>query len=100
MAADPYMKKCYRYDEGKCYGRVEWEHAIIFQGRQLNERWSIIPCCLFHHRGNGLNKEMNKWCALTRATIEELVKLSKANFIQERKYLIAKYGYPKILRES
>ena len=99
MANDIYYKTCARKDEGNCLGRITWEHAIIYAGKQLNEKWAIIPICEFHHgvgtfqdHGN-LKKEKHIWIALNRATEEELLKISKAlDYIKLRNFLNAKYN--------
>lgn len=83
MLTDPYYKTCARKDE-HCDGRITWEHAIIYAGKQLNERWAIIPLCTYHHSvdrhqdGTGLDKEENIRIALNRATDFELQSISKA----------------------
>ena len=99
MANDVYYKKCARADEGNCQGRITWEHAIIFAGKQLNEKWAIIPICEYHHdvnkfQGNGdLNKEKHVWIALCRATEDDLRAISKAiDYIALRDRLNTKYG--------
>lgn len=84
MAQDPYYSECARLGDGVCGGRITWEHAIIHAGRQLNEKWAIIPLCERHHsigsymdRGD-LNKQENLRIALNRATDAELEAISKA----------------------
>lgn len=32
-----------------CEGRIEWHHAWIYAGKQINEEWAIVPACHFHH---------------------------------------------------
>lgn len=99
MANDPYYKKCARADEGNCAGRITWEHAIIFGGKQLNEKWAILPICEYHHgvcnyqdKGD-LNKEKHIWLALNRATDEQLLSISKAiNYLELKERLNAKYN--------
>lgn len=71
MEADPWMHRCARAGP-ECSGRVEWEHVFLYQGRQLNERWAIIPLCKHHHRGDGLDKRENERIALARITTAEL----------------------------
>ena len=73
MAADPYYQICCRRD-GECSGRITWEHAFTFAGRQVQEKWAIIPLCWWHHLGRGLNKAINRIIAIGRATPEELAK--------------------------
>lgn len=31
---------------------IEWNHVWTFAGRQINEIWSLVPLCEYHHRGN------------------------------------------------
>lgn len=76
---------------------VDWEHAIRYAGKKLNEIWAIIPICWLVHRGPMLNKEINVWIALNRASDEELLAISKAeNYIAKREYLNSIYGVPKL----
>lgn len=106
MAAKPEYKTCLRYTALKDHiceadplnGKlIDWEHAIIFAGKQVNEVWAIIPICWYTHRGPGLKKEINIWLALNRASDEELIAISKAtDYIRERERLNKIYGIPKI----
>lgn len=87
------------YDGHECAGRTTWEHTLIFKGQKLQEPWSIIPLCAKYHgvdefqdAGN-LNKELNIWVALNRATDQDLMKISKAvDYIRLRSFLNSKYG--------
>lgn len=102
IASDPYYRQCARkcaLNDHECKedertGKlIEWEHALIFAGRQIQEKWAIVPICWWAHRGPGLVKEINEWLALNRATDEELLKYSKAiNLTAKRDYLNTKYG--------
>lgn len=91
IASDKYYQKCSRLCDGNCQGKITWEHAIIFAGRQLNEKWAIIPLCEYHHAvnqyqdGGDLNKEINVCIALNRATDRELLATSKAVNYKELK---------------
>lgn len=92
LEVDPYYSMCSRAGS-ECNGRITWEHAIIYAGRQVQERWAIIPLCEFHHLGKGLNKQINIFIALSRATPEELKKYPKEDWDQMKKraiYLIFK----------
>lgn len=101
LLSDSDYKKCLRQvwlQDHVCRGRITWEHAIIYKGQQLNERWAIIPICAYAHsvdkwQDSGiLNKEINEWIAINRATDEELQAVSKAvNYKQKREYLNGKY---------
>lgn len=98
LQADPRMSICALLDKN-CDGKITWEHAIIFAGRQLDEAWAILGICEWHHSvnkhqdGGGLVKDRNVWVALNRATDSELLAISKAiDYIAMRKYLNNKYG--------
>lgn len=90
---------CARGKDGSCAGRITWEHALTYAGKQIDEVWAIIKLCERHHAVNGyqdmgaMNKEKNVWIALCRATDEELKKYSKAiNLIDLRDRLTLIYG--------
>lgn len=90
---------CARNIHKGCTGRITWEHTLIYGGKQIDEVWAIIKLCEFHHSvdnfqdGGDLNKEINVWIALNRATDEELKKYSKAiDYIRMREVLNKKYG--------
>ena len=88
---DPFMRICCRKDGG-CSGRVTWEHCWIFAGKQINERWAIVPLCEFHHLGKGLDKDYGRWVSLGRATEAELTKYPRYPWKTHKNYLDAKYG--------
>ncbi len=106
MAADPFYKICARarlLKDHICSGDplngklIDWEHALIFAGKQINEVWAIVPICYWAHRGPGLVKEINVWIALNRASDADLAKYSKlVNYVRERARLNAIYGTPKL----
>lgn len=93
LADDPYMHVCARAGDD-CEGRITWEHAFIHGGKQIQERWAIIPLCWHHHLGPGLIKELNQAIALSHATDEELAKYPKTDWVQLKKYLLGKYPHP------
>jgi hypothetical protein len=66
-------------------GRITWEHALIHAGKQVQEKFAVIPLCEFHHSGEGMVKKVNEVIALGRAIAED-----------KRKYPLlpwSKYGY-------
>lgn len=99
LANDPEYQRCALRGYHFCGGRITWEHVIVFAGKQLQERWAIIPLCA---RGHGvdewqdagtLDKQRNLWVALNRATDEELRAVSKStNYKWERNRLNEEYG--------
>jgi len=93
MAADPYMAVCAltgRKDE-----KIDWHHNLIFAGRQVNERWAILPLARsIHDRMSDPGiREKCDWIMLNRATDEELRPYCKAvDLIARRAALNKKYG--------
>lgn len=98
LAADPFMAVCihraFLRDPTPCRGRLEWEHALIHGGRQVQEAFAIVPCCAHeHHRGPGLIKQFNVLIALLRATDEQLKRYSKAtDLIHLREFLLTRFA--------
>lgn len=91
MSEDPYYKSCCL--QGACIGRVEWHHNLIYAGRQVNEKFCILPLCEYHHRNIVKIKEVVDHRMLNRATDDELRKYSKAvDYIALRERLNKKYG--------
>lgn len=105
MLDDPAYHFCMRnmyFNDHVCQGRLTLEHAFIHGGKQINEKWAIMALCEWGHdvgpwqdAGN-LDKEKNQYVCLMRATPEDLEKYPKTNWEQLRKYLVGKYGLPKI----
>ena len=100
IADDPFMLTCIHRKNSFfttpncCKGRITWEHAFIYQGKQIQEAWAIVPACWYHHLGKGLNKEFNQYMAIMRADIDDLCRrMPKKDWRQIKKYLISKYGH-------
>lgn len=98
LEAEPNV--CARRTDSPCGGRITWEHAIIYAGKQLNEVWAIIKLCEKHHGVNSyqdrgeLDKERNVHIALNRATENELRAISKSvDYLALRDRLNKKYEY-------
>lgn len=87
--------------EGTCKGRLTLEHAFIYAGKQIDAPWAIIWLCAYHHgvdefQDNGdLQKDLNQFIALSRATDEDLAPFPKKNWVQIKRYLDSKYGHLK-----
>lgn len=101
ILVDPRYKICARKNHlgHECEGRITLEHALIYAGKQINEKFAIIPLCAKAHSvdrfqdGGDLNKEINTWISLNLATTEELQSISKViNYEWEKSRLNAKYG--------
>lgn len=44
MAADPYYEVCCLTGLKKApWVKIEWHHAFMYAGRQVNEKWCIVP---------------------------------------------------------
>lgn len=92
LLKDTYYKTCARKGDD-CDGRITFEHAFLYAGKQINEKWAIIPLCWHHHLGKGLNKELNHYIALKRADLSDLcLRMSKKDWRQMYNYLEQRYG--------
>ena len=91
MANDPFYERCCitgRKDE-----KIDWHHNLIFAGRQINEKWCILPLITSVHERIIAYKEKCNWIMLNRGTDEQLKKYSKLiNYIELRDKLNKKYG--------
>ncbi len=76
MAQDPYYSKC--AIKGFTNEKIEWHHNLIFAGRQVNEKWCIIPLSKSVHDHIELYKDEVDRIMLNRATDDELERYSKA----------------------
>ena len=101
LAKDPFMALCIYRDEKApnhgCSGRITWEHAFLNAGKQINEAWAIVPCCLNHNSGSSMVKSYNQYRSMLRA--KELgvwdkikAKYPRTDWEQQFKYLSKKYG--------
>lgn len=71
---------------------VEWNHAIIYGGRQLDKSYAIVPLCKYHHRGNNgtIFREAKDWSilwAITRGRGQIEKDCPKENWFQIKKHL-------------
>jgi hypothetical protein len=83
LTNDEFYKKCARNDM-QCKGRITWEHALYYKGKQVQEWWSIVPLCWYHHLGCGMVKKFNEWVALSRL------------FNSPKALIDARNNYPKV----
>ena|SRR3990167_1382995 len=84
--------RCERWQEGNCSGRLTKEHCFIYAGKQIQEDWAIIDLCWFHHLGEGMNKQINEFISIMRATPKDFEKFPRKDWLQRKKYLVKKYG--------
>lgn len=72
-----------------CGGRITMEHAIIYAGHQVQEKWAIISVCAKaqevdeYQDARTMNKDMNRWVALSRATDAELKLMCKEEWLSD-----------------
>lgn len=99
MLADAEYKRCALSGYHECGGRITLEHALIFAGKQVQKRFAIIPVCAAgqdvdeYQDSHRMDKEMNRWVALNRATDDELREISRAmDYIRERARLNEIFG--------
>lgn len=91
MAADTFYRRC--CITNFAWDKIEWHHNFIFAGRQLNEKWCILPVSQEVHKNVGLYREKLDWIMLNRADETTLRKYSRSeNLIATRDRLNKKYG--------
>lgn len=103
LGTDPEYSRCafggYESLVGECGGRITREHAVIYAGKKVQERWAIIPCCARHHGVDHYQdahteapKELRLWVALNRATEDELAGYARADLLRKRELMNARIG--------
>jgi len=81
---NPSMNECVLRDE-HCHGSIQWDHALTYAGKQVNEAWAIIPVCEAHHGAQHQRKR--EWLALSRAIKKELKHYPKIKYKQRMQSL-------------
>lgn len=85
LASDLFYRQCARQEalrDHECApdpltGKlIEWEHALIYAGKQIQKEYAIVPLCWYVHRGPGFEKDVNVWIALSRATEQDILEIS------------------------
>lgn len=91
LSNDPYYRRC--CVSGSNSEKIDFHHNLIFAGRQVNEKWCILPLAKSIHDNIARNKEVCDWIMLNRGTDEELERYSKAvDLLRRREVLNNKYG--------
>lgn len=49
LSQDAFMSRCCLEGIGLCDGRIEWHHALRYASKRINELYSILPLCHYHH---------------------------------------------------
>lgn len=104
LAADPYYAVCCITGEpGKRGNPIEWHHNLIYAGRQVQEKFAILPVKRTIHAKASKQEIKHKldWVMLNRATDQQLLTISKAkDYFLYKHYLNKKFGvYPHQLKE-
>lgn len=48
LSLDPFMSRCI-LENDECDGRIEWMHCMTYAGKRVNELYTILPGCHYHH---------------------------------------------------
>lgn len=93
MLADPFYTVC--CISGRSNEKIDLHHNFQFAGRQVNEKWCILPLAKSIHDRIIVYKDRCDWIMLNRADEATLKKYSKAiDLIRKRDYLNKIYGKP------
>lgn len=85
-----WMKRCRYRDCPET--RVEWNHALKYQGRKVQTWYALIPLCTEHHRGffGTIHNDVKLWCewlAIMRGQKELDRDCPKWDWRQRKKWL-------------
>lgn len=91
LAKDKFYENCC-----VCYTKgVQWHHNLIFDSKQVNQEFCILPLCPpCHEKANEREfRETLNWIMWNRASEEQISYYSKAiNYAREKERLNKKYG--------
>ena len=92
MAEDPLYQRCCVTGFTKRDTKIEWHHNLIFAGRQVQEKFAILPLAKHVHDQIELYRDQCDLIMLVRATPEELARYSKAvDLTEKRNRLLMQY---------
>jgi hypothetical protein len=90
ISDDPYYSRC--AITGATHN-IEWHHNLRWAGKNVQEKFCIIPLNKEIHAKINYHKEKVDWIMLNRMTDEELTRYSKADDLHDKKLrLNKKYG--------
>ena len=93
LSDDPFYSKCCISGISKNAVKIDWHHNLIFGGKQVNEKFCILPLADFVHRNIVKHKEKCNWIMWNRASDQEIERFSKAtDYKKERDRLNKIYG--------
>jgi hypothetical protein len=91
MGNDPYYKKC--CITGSTFGKIDFHHNLRFGGKNVQEKFCILPLSKAIHDKIDYYKEQCDWIMWNRASLEEIRRYSKAeNYFLTLERLNKKYG--------
>ena len=88
LSKDPFMEKCIACGKTP----VEWNHAIIYAGKQSNNWYAIVPLCTSCHRGNNGDimpyaKYLSELIAIKRGMSEIYKDMPRIDWFRRKQYL-------------
>ena len=91
---DPFMLRC--CFPGCSKEEVEWNHALKYAGRQVDEPYAIVPHCYTHHRGKfgTIDADVSMYCeyiAIDRGLVHLLAEYPRSDWEQRLHYLTTIY---------
>lgn len=95
MENDPFYQQCCITGKNRLQVKIEFHHNLIFRGRQISEKFCILPVSKDIHDNQGKREIKDKlnWIMLNRATEEQLEKYSKCvDYKRMLKVLNKKFG--------
>lgn len=94
----PFCERAAFFHDHFCEGRQTFEHAWIYNGKQIPKKWAIITLCAKAHSVDEfatcgiLDKQKNHFLSLRHATREDLKLYPRFSWEQEKRYLNLRYG--------
>lgn len=93
LTSDPFYQWCCITGAMAKNVKVEYHHNLIFAGKQVQEKWCILPLVESVHDDIAYHKEECDWIMLNRADDATLKKYSRAvDLVAKRDRLNKKYG--------
>ena len=93
IEVDPFYQRCCITGSKATNTKIDWHDNLIFAGKQVQEKWCILPLRADIHKDIVKYKEQCDWIMLNRATDDDLKRYSKAiNLFSRRDMLNKKYG--------
>lgn len=82
---DPFYQVC--CVTGLRTGKIERHHNLIYAGKQVQEKFAVLPIMEYIHKRADLThvKDILDWIMLNRASNEELDRYSKAINLREKR---------------